>query len=331
MRRVRHYSYGGPEVLRLEEAGEPTAGPGELLVRTAAIGVTLPAVRRVRAGDPTALPAPIGGEVAGTVIGGEATRPGRSGDAEGPRRDGEAERPRRNGDAAASIGSRVTGLSFTGSYAEIVTIPAALATPIPDWASDTLAVALIRGGHVALAALTAAALRPGESVLITAAASGVGHLLVQLAKLRGADRVIAATSSPAKADFLRGLGADDVKIYGDPVEVDVVLDAAGGDLIPWVLEAARPGGRLVAFGSGRGEIPVPALMAGGKTVTGLTIARFAADDPGRYQAHTAELWELARTDQLRPAIHAELPLSEAAAAHRIIEERKNLGKVVLRP
>jgi NADPH2:quinone reductase len=305
MRRVRHYEYGGPGVLRLEEAPEPVPGPGELLVRVGAIGVTLPAVRRVRDGDPAALPATIGGEVAGAVIGGDGTR-----------------------------GERVTGLSFTGSYAEVVTVPAALATPIPAWAGDPIAVALIRSGHVALGVLHAAAVRPGESVLITAAAGGVGHLLVQLAKVRGAARVVAAVSSAGKGHFLRGLGADEVVTYpaeswGEPV--DVVLDGAGGDVLGPALAAVRPGGRLVFFNSGGGVLPAYELLAGAKTVTGFTMRHFAANQPDRYRAHGDELWELARTGLLRPAVHAELPLAAAAEAHRIVEARANLGKIVLRP
>ncbi|GIM94845.1 quinone oxidoreductase family protein [Paractinoplanes toevensis] len=344
MRRVRHYEYGGPEVLRLEDAPEPVPGPGELLVRVAAIGVTLPAVRRVRAGDPAALPAPVGGEVAGEVIG------------IGPAGDHRAGREIR-------IGDRIAGLSFTGSYAEVVTVPAALATPIPSWASDVLAVALVRSGQVALGVLAAAAPRPGESVLITGSASGVGHLLVQLAKLRGVHRVVAAASTPDgatrqgaeaagspglpragsaagrarsndKAGFLRGVGADEVVGYADGSwgePVDVVLDAVGGELLPHALAAVRAGGRLIFFNSGGGTVAAHELLAGAKTITGFTVARFAATQPDRYRENGDELWELARTGRLRPAVHAELPLAQAAEAHRIIESRENLGKVVLRP
>jgi NADPH:quinone reductase-like Zn-dependent oxidoreductase len=318
MRRIRHYEYGDPSVLVLEEAPPPIPAPGELLIRTTAIGVTLPAVRRVRAGTPSALPAPIGGEVAGEII--EIAPPA--------------------ADAAASpaphqfaVGDRVTGLSFTGSYAEVVTVPATLATPIPAWACDTLAVALIRSGHVALGVLATAAPRPGESILITGAASGVGHLLVQLAKLHGVPRVIAAAGSPTKAPFLRSLGADEVITYdaeswGAPA--DMVLDAVGGDLLPQALSSVSPGGRLIFFNSGGGTIPAHTLLAGAKTITGFTAAHFAATNPDLYAQHTADLWHLARTFQLRPTIHAELPLTEAATAHRMIESRTNQGKVILR-
>jgi NADPH:quinone reductase len=121
VRRVRFYEYGGPEVLRVEEAADPEAGPGELLVATEAIGVTLPAVRKVRGeGGGTALPGVIGGEVAGEVV------------AVGP-------------DVTSfQAGDRVTGLPFTGSYTEPAVVRAGMASRIPDGASAAQAVALVR-------------------------------------------------------------------------------------------------------------------------------------------------------------------------------------------
>ncbi|MEV4636282.1 zinc-binding alcohol dehydrogenase family protein [Actinoplanes sp. NPDC049548] len=307
MRRVRFHSHGGPEVLRLETAPDPEPGPGELLVRVEAIGVTLPGVRATR-NPRTPLPGVLGGEVAGAVV---ASGPGVEGFAPG---------------------DRVTALSFTGSYAELATVPAAMASRIPDGVTAVEAVALVRSGHVALAALATAALRPDESVLVTGAASGVGHLLVQLARGR---RVVAAAGSPAKAAFLRELGADEVVTY-DAVPaltdgVDVVLDAVGGDLLPDFLGALVPGGRLVFFNSGGGTVPAYELLAGSKTITGLTMRRFAATQPDRYADHEARLWRMLAAGELRPVVHAEFPLEEAAAAHAVIEARENLGKVVLRP
>ncbi|WP_369359621.1 zinc-binding alcohol dehydrogenase family protein [Streptomyces sp. cg2] len=313
MRRVRFHAYGGPEVLRLEEAEDPTPGPGELLVRTEAIGVSLPAVRRVRGdgkggGDP--LPGVIGGEIAGEVI------------ALGPDVTGFA------------AGDRVTSITLSGSYGELALAPAALAGHIPDGASAVEAVALVRGGHVALAALSTAAPADGESLLITGAASGTGHLAVQLAKLQGVPRVVAAVSSPAKAEFLYALGADEVVTYdqeswGEPV--DIVLDGVGGELLPRALAAVAPGGRLVFFNSGGGTVPAYELLAGSKTITGLTMRRFATVHRELYARHREQLWELAAAGRLRAAIHTELPLADAAKAHQIIEARANLGKVVLRP
>ncbi|MFI1158766.1 zinc-binding alcohol dehydrogenase family protein [Streptomyces sioyaensis] len=313
MRRVRFHAYGGPEVLRVEDAEAPVPGPGELLVRTEAIGVTLPCVRRVRGdgnggGDP--LPAMPGGEIAGVVVACGADVTG------------------------FAVGDRVTSLTLTGSYAELALAPAFLASRIPDGATAVEAVALVRSGHVALAALSTAAPRGAESVLITGAAGGTGHLAVQLAKLQGAARVVAAVSSAAKAEFLRGLGADEVVTYdqeswGEPV--DVVLDGVGGELLPRALAASAPGGRLIFFNSGGGTVPAYELLAGDRTITGLTMRRFAAVHRTRYAQHHAQLWELAGSGRIRAAVHAELPLAEAAKAHEIIEARTNLGKVVLRP
>ncbi|WP_414504155.1 quinone oxidoreductase family protein [Streptomyces sp. NEAU-L66] len=314
MRRVRFHSYGGPDVLRVEEtAEEPVPGPGELLVRTEAIGVTLPCVRRVRGdgnggGDP--LPSMPGGEIAGTVV------------ALGPDVTGFAP------------GDRVTSLTFTGSYTELALAPAFLASRIPDGASAVEAVALVRSGHVALAALSTAAPRGAESVLITGAAGATGHLAVQLAKLQGVPRVVAAVSSAAKAEFLRGLGADEVVTYDQEswgAPADIVLDGVGGELLPRALAALAPGGRLIFFNSGGGTVPAYELLAGDKTITGLTMRRFSTVQRELYEEHRAQLWELAGSGRLRAAVHAELPLDEATKAHEIIEARANLGKVVLRP
>ena len=310
MRRVRFYEYGGPEVLRVEEAEAPEPGPGELLVRTEAIGVSLPSVRKVRGEGGMALPGLLGGDVAGEVV------------ALGPEVTG------------FSVGDRVTGLSFTGSYAELATVPAFLADRVPAGVGAAQAVALVRGGQVALAALATARPGPDESVLITGAASGVGHLAVQLAKLQGVGRVVAAVGSPEKADFLRALGADEVVTYdseswGEPV--DVVLEGVGGELLPRAVAALAPGGRLVFFGSGGGTVPAFDLLAGAKTITGLTMARYSTTQRELYDRHGEQLWELAASGRLRPAVHAEIPLAEAARAHAIIEARTNLGKVVLRP
>jgi NADPH:quinone reductase-like Zn-dependent oxidoreductase len=287
-------------------------GPGELLVRTEAIGVTLPSVRKVRGeGARTPLPGVLGGEVAGTVIalGSDVTD--------------------------FEVGDRVTSLTFSGgSYSELAVVPRFMASRIPEGASAVEAVALVRSGHVALAALATARLVGSESVLITGAASGVGHLAVQLAKLQGIQRVVAAVSSHTKAEFLRGLGADEVVTYdsehwGEPV--DVVLDGVGGDLLPRAVAALAPGGRLVFFNSGGGTVPAFDLLAGSKTITGLTMARFAGTRRELYDRHGEELWKLTLSGRLRPVVHARIPLAHAARAHEIIEARANLGKVVLLP
>ncbi|MFB0615897.1 zinc-binding alcohol dehydrogenase family protein [Streptomyces sp. AGS-58] len=305
MRRVRYESAGGP--LFLEEVPVPEPGPGELLVRCAAVGVTLPVVRKVaEAAEPIAL----GGEIAGEVV------------ASG--RDVTRFRP----------GDRVTGLCFGYGYAEFAVLREDMTSPVPDGADAVTAVALVRGGLVALGALEAARLAPGESVLVTAAASGVGHLAVQLARARGAARVVGAVSGPGKAAFVRSLGADDCVRYGDGgwgEPVDCVLDAVGGDLLTPALAALAPHGRLVAYSSGGGTVRAYDLLVGAKSVIGFQMALIARNRPELYERWRLELWRLYTEGAVRPAVHGEFALEDAAKAHEVITTRANLGKVVLRP
>jgi len=304
MRRVRYESTGGP--LFLEDAPVPEPGPGELLVRCEAIGVTLPVVRKV---TEAAEPIPLGGEIAGGVVavGAGVTR--------------------------FHAGDRVTGLCFGHGYADFALLHEPMASPIPETASAVDAVALVRSGLVALGALAAAHPEPGESALVTAAASGVGHLAVQLARTRGATRVVAAVSDPGKAPFVRSLGADEVIAYADQSwgePVDYALDAVGGDLLTPAIGALAPGGRLVAYSSGGGTIQAYDLLVGAKSVIGFQMARLARGRPELYERWRQDLWALFAEGALRPAVHGEFALEDAAKAHAVIESRGNLGKVVLR-
>ncbi|MDN3258548.1 zinc-binding dehydrogenase [Streptomyces sp. CSDS2] len=304
MRRVRYESAGGP--LFLEEAPVSEPGPGELLVRCAAVGLTLPVVRKVAE---AAEPVPLGGEVAGEVV------------AAGP------------GVSRFRPGDRVTGLCFGHGYADFAVVHEAMASPVPDDAGFVTAIALVRSGLVAYGALEAARFAPGESVLVTAAASGVGHLAVQLARARGAGRVVGAVSGAAKADFVRSLGADDCVRYddgwGEPV--DCVLDAVGGELLTPALAALAPHGRLVAYSSGGGTIQAYDLLVGAKSVTGFQMALIVRERPELYERWRRDLWRLHAEGVLKPAVHGEFALQDAEAAHRVITSRANLGKVVLRP
>lgn len=234
-------------------------------------------------------------------------------------------------------GERVTGLCFGHGYADFAVLHEAMASPIPDSASAVDAVALVRSGLVALGALDAARPEPGEAVLITAAASGVGHLAVQLARARGAGRVVGAVSDPSKGDFVRALGADEVITYGyldrpgRGGPVDYVLDAVGGELLTPAIAALAPGGRLVAYSSGGGTVQAYDLLVGAKSVIGFQMARIARGKPELYERWRRELWRLFAEGALKPSVHGEFALTEAAEAHRVIEARGNLGKVVLRP
>ncbi|MGW6544309.1 quinone oxidoreductase family protein [Streptomyces massasporeus] len=305
MRRVRYESRGGP--LFLEETPLPEPGPGELLVRAEAIGVTLPVVRKVTEADE---PVPLGGEIAGEVV------------AVG------------QGVSDFGPGDRVTGLCLGHGYADFALLHEAMASPVPADASAVDAVALVRGGLVALGALEAARPEPGEAALVTAAASGVGHLALQLARTRGAGRVVGAVSDATKAHFVRGLGADHVITYGDTgwgTPVDYVLDAVGGELLTPALHALVPEGRLVAYSSGGGTIQAYDLLVGAKSVIGFQLARIARGKPELYEQWREELWRLFAAGELRPVVHGEFALEDAAKAHGEIEGRSNLGKVVLIP
>ncbi|WP_371554974.1 zinc-binding dehydrogenase [Streptomyces longwoodensis] len=306
MRRVRYDSVGGP--LFLEDVPVPAPGPGELLVRTAAVGVTLPVVRKV---TEAAEPIPLGGEIAGEVVAvGE-------------------------GVSRFAAGDRVTGLCFGHGYAEAVLLDEAMASPVPEGASAVEAVALVRSGLVALGALTAARPELGGSVLVTAAASGVGHLAVQLARAHGASRVVGAVSDPAKADFVRSLGADEVVRYDDDDDwgapVDCVLDAVGGDLLGRAVAALAPGGRLVAYSSGGGTVSAYDLLVGAKSVIGFQVARIAREQRELYEQWRLTLWRLFGEGALTPSVHGAFPLEAAQRAHAVIEARANRGKVVLVP
>ncbi|MGH4028923.1 quinone oxidoreductase family protein [Actinomycetota bacterium Odt1-20B] len=317
MRRVRYEVSGGPEVLFLEDVDVPVPGAGELLVRNEAVGVTLPVVRKVREAR---APVALGGEVAGEVVAvGE-------------------------GVTRYRVGDRVTGLVFGHGYADHALLHCDMASPVPDGASAVDAVALVRSGLVAYGALEAARPAAGEAALVTGAASGVGHLALQLAQLKGASRVVAAASAPdgatfaAKEAFLRGLGADEVLSYDDLADeerrgdgADYCLDAVGGELLTPAVRSLAPHGRLVAYSSGGGTVAAYDLLVGAKSVIGFQMRIVAQGRPERYEAWRQELWRLHGAGLLKPAVHAEFGLADAAKAHEVIEGRANLGKVVLVP
>jgi NADPH2:quinone reductase len=169
-------------------------------------------------------------------------------------------------------------------------------------------------------------------VLVTAAASGTGHLAVQLAKALGAARVVAAVGSGDKAGFVRECGADEAVAYDDPSwgePVDLVLDGVGGDLVQRGVDALGPFGRLVAFSAGGGTVDAGSLLGGLKSVTGFTIGLLGRTDPELIDQRRAELWDLHAAGRLRPR-HVEFPLEEISEAIALVATRRNLGRVVLR-
>lgn len=312
MRRIR---YDRTLTARIDDARAPEPGAQEVLVRVATVGLTLPGVRMLRELPPDAAVSP-GGEV-----GGEVAAVG-------------------EGVANVRVGDRVVGLSFGAAHAELAVVPAALATPIPEDVGTATAVATLRGGQVALGVLAAGRLAAGESVLVTAAAGAIGHLAVQLARAAGAARIVGAigagdgAAGQAKAAFVTGLGADEVVAYDDMdgVEpVDVVLDGAGGDVLRRGVEALAPLGRVVSFSAPGGDVAANTLRDRGASLIGFQMALVARRFPEVYARRCHELWQALAGGRLRPAIHAELPFTRATEAHLLLAERRNLGKVLLRP
>ncbi len=213
-----------------------------------------------------------------------------------------------------------------GTYAEYVVSPARHLAAKPPGLSHVEAAALPLAAVTAWQALVDTAdLRPGQSVLIHAAAGGVGHLAVQVAKERGAH--VIGTARIANHDFVRGLGADEVIDYTHTDfttaarDVDVVIDTIGGDYGPRPLKTLRPGGILVSLAS-----PAEAHLADRARALGLrsTFMITEAD-----QAGLKEIASLAASDRLRVRVDTVLPLEQAAKAHEMGETRRTAGKIVL--
>jgi NADPH2:quinone reductase len=229
------------------------------------------------------------------------------------------------------VGDRVGGVVFEGAYAQAVLASPLLVSRVPRELKAAEALALVRGGLVALCALRAGRFEQGESVLVTAAASGVGHLAVQLAKTLGAGRVVAAVGSADKADFVHGCGADEVVTYpqacwGEPV--DLVLDGVGGELVQRGVDTLAPHGTLVAFSAGGGSVDAGSLLGDLKSVIGFSIGRISRQHPEVIDQRRAELWSLLTAGRLHPACTA-LPLQQIAEAVELITSRGNLGRVLL--
>jgi NADPH2:quinone reductase len=322
MRRVRYHQYGGPEVLTLEQADIPVPGEGQVLLRTEAIGANFVDIKFRQGGSAIfkrSLPAVLTGDVVGTV---EAVGPGVAGEL---------------------TGRRVAGLA-EDAFADFVLADAAWLAEVPDGVDLGTATMLPMGGPVALGALRLGRVAPGETVLVHAAAGGIGHLAVQLAKLLGAGTVIATASSPAKLEFARGLGADIAVDYSEadwpervreaaPGGVDVVLDAVGGQVLRQSFEVLAPLGRIVLFGAASGElssVPVTQLFAL-RQVVGYSLLAWRAARPEQARRDIEECAEHFAAGRLRTAVHATLPLADAAMAHRMLEERSQLGRILLVP
>lgn len=325
MRRVRYYEYGGPEVLKVEEVEVPTPARGQVLVRTEAIGANFIDTRFRR--GPSAgtlyqrsLPGSPTGEVVGTV---EAVGPGVD---------------------PNLVDGRVAALVDTDAFADFVLAEAAWLADVPAGLDDGTASMLPLAAPVALRVLRTGRLAAGETVLVHAAAGGIGHLATQLARIEGAGTVIATAGSPEKLDFARAHGADVAVDYTEddwleqvrtaaPNGVDLVLDSIGGETLHQSIDLLAPLGRVVVYGvaSGNlGTVPVMNLIQM-RSVTGFSFMAWRAAAPEQAGAEVVELAGHFAAGRLRASVHTRLPLTEAVAAHRILEGRENLGRVLLIP
>lgn len=325
MRRVRYYEYGGPEVLKVEEVAVPTPGEGQVLIRAEAIGANFVDTKfRQGPSAGTLFQRPLPGSPTGDVVG--------TVEAVGPGVDPNV------------VGSRVAALVDPDAFADFALADAAWLTDVPPGLDDGSASMLSLAAPVALRVLRTGRLAAGETVLVHAAAGGIGHLVTQLAKLEGAGTVIATAGSPAKLDFARAHGADVAVDYtaddwteqvraAAPNGVDLVLDSVGGDILHQSLELLAPFGRVVEYGAASGElasVPVANLYAL-RSVTGFSLLAWRTAAPKQAGAEVVELAGHFAAGRLRTSVHTRLPLTEAVAAHRILEGRENLGRVLLIP
>lgn len=306
MRAVVLEGTGGPERLAVRDVPEPQPGEGQRLVEVRAAGINFldVLVRLGRYPQPPPLPWVPGSEVAGEVD-----------------------------------GRRVLGLvrHAGGGYAERVAVDEEWLFDLPEGASFAEGASFLMAFLTAWIPLTRQAdVRPGVRVLVHAAAGGVGSAAVSVARLLGAE-VVAAAGSPGKLELPRSLGAAEAVTYdalGDVEPVDVVVDPVGGPLFLDSLERLRPLGVALEIGFAGGLWPQlePALLVGRNVgVQGFYLGRLMSHRPELVREAARDLLRLWSEGLLRPVVGSTFPLAEAGEAHRLLEERRSTGKVVLLP
>ena len=242
------------------------------------------------------------------------------------------------GEIAGEVdGQRVMGLPRNGGYGELAAVDEAWLFPMPEQASFAEGAAFLMAFLTAYLPLTRQVrVEPGTAVLVHAAAGGVGSAAVQVARHLGA-RVIATASTEEKRDYARSLGADEAYGYDEfpaAVRADVVVDPVGGAVFESSLKALNPLGTVVAIGfaAGMWHDLNPALLVGRNVgVQGFYLGRLMVHRPAVVRTAVADLVRLWEEGAIRPVVGAELPLDRAADGHRLIEERRHVGKVVLVP
>ena len=289
----------------LADVADPEVADGQALVRVRAAGLNFldVLIRHGRYPQMPELPAVLGAEIAGEL----------------------------------EDGTRVMALLTRGGYAELAAVDERSLVPLPEHASFAEGAAFLLTFLTAYIPLTRqVVLREGATVLVHAAAGGVGTATIQCARALGA-RVVGAAGSAEKLDLCRELGAEEAFLYDelpDDLRVDVVVDPVGGELFEAALGRLRPLGQLIAIGYAGGMWPElqPANVVGRSVgVQGVYLGRLLRHAPDVVAACTRELLELWGRGAIKPLVGAEFPLSEVEKAHALVESRRSVGKVVLLP
>jgi NADPH2:quinone reductase len=322
MKAIQIRAHGGPEVLALAELGTPEPEPDQALVRVEAAGVNFIDVYHRTGLYAISLPYVPGQEGAGTVekVGEEVT--------------------------GLSPGDRVAWAGVAGSYAQYACVPAEKLVKLPEHVDcEQAAAAMLQGMTAHYLTHDTFPLKRGDMALVHAAAGGVGLLLVQAARLRGA-RVLATAGSSRKAELARKAGADEVILYDEQdfvaevkrltggKGVQVVYDSVGQATFLKSLDCLAPRGMMVSFGQSSGKIapfdPGLLMAKGSLFVTRPTLWHYIADRPSLL-ARAGELFGWIGSGRLFLYISQVLPLERAAEAHRLLESRQSMGKVLLSP
>jgi len=323
MKAIRIHSVGGPEVMKLEEVPDPQPGEGQALVRIEAAGVNYVDVYfRTGLYKAPAIPFTPGQEAAGTVA---AVGPGVTG---------------------VAVGDRVAYTAIPGAYAELAVVPAARLVKIPEGlTTHQAAAAMLQGITAHFLATSTYPLKPGDVCIVHAAAGGVGQLLCQVARLRGA-RVFGTVSTQEKARIARAAGADEVILYSQQdfsaeakrlnggKGVQVIYDGVGKATFEKGLDTLAPRGLMALFGQASGPVPPfdPSILnqKGSLYLTRPSMGHYIADrDELMWRAGEVLGW--IAEGKLRLSIDREMPLADAADAHRALEGRETTGKALLIP
>ena len=321
VRAIQIVSHEGPQAVQLVEVPEPTPGPDEVLIRVHAAGVSFPELLQTRGRYQNSpdLPFIPGAEVAGEII----SAPDGSG---------------------INVGDRVAAFSLIAAFAEKATAAVERVFPIPDHLSWEQAAALPLNYLTAYFGLVQRGqMAPGESVLVQGAAGGVGSAAVQIAKAFGSGQVIAVTSTHAKGEVAVKAGADDYVLADGfkeavrgslaPNGVDLVFDTVGDNRFTDSLRCLRDDGRLLVIGFTGGEVPtvkVNRLLLNNISVVGVGLGVYGFTRPGHVGGCWRAILPHVESGALDPIIGGVFPLEDAAAALTVLDERRAVGKVLLR-